>query len=59
NNGEYRHRGHSRLTQLIARYELAIGRESTATLSLLPGSPGFFLPGEKHANNNQHSAGSG
>lgn len=48
------------MTQLIASYELAIGCECTATLSLLPSSVrAFFLPGEKHANNNQHSAGSG
>lgn len=49
------------MTQLIASYELAIGCESTATLfPHFPGhSAGFFLPGEKHANNNQHSAGSG
>lgn len=32
------------MTQLIASYELAIGCESTAPLSLLPGTPGFFLP---------------
>lgn len=32
------------MTQLIASYELAIGCESTATSSLLPGpAPGFFL----------------
>lgn len=36
------------MTQLIASYELAIGCECTAPLSLLPGSAGFFLPGEKH-----------
>lgn len=31
------------MTQLIASYELAIGCESTATLSLLPGpAPGSF-----------------
>lgn len=37
------------MTQLIASYELAIGCESTATLSLLPGpAPGFFL-GVLHA----------
>ncbi len=32
------------MTQLIASYELAIGCESAAPLSLLPGTPGFFLP---------------
>ncbi|MGN7912664.1 hypothetical protein [Enterobacter sp. 22466] len=32
------------MTQLIASYELAIGCESTATSSILPGpAPGFFL----------------
>lgn len=32
------------MTQLIASYELAIGCESTATSSLLPGpAPGFFF----------------
>lgn len=32
------------MTQLMASYELAIGCESTAPLSLLPGpAPGFFL----------------
>lgn len=37
------------MTQLIASYELAIGCESTAPLSLLPGpAPGFFL-GVNHA----------
>ncbi|EPK0224165.1 MULTISPECIES: hypothetical protein [Enterobacter] len=37
------------MTQLIASYELAIGCESTATSSLLPGqAPGFFL-GVHHA----------
>ena len=37
------------MTQLIASYELAIGCESTATLSLLPGpAPGSFLPGDTH-----------
>lgn len=37
------------MTQLIASYELAIGCESTATSSLLPGpAPGFFL-GVNHA----------
>lgn len=39
------------MTQLIASYELAIGCESTATSSLLPGpASGFFL-GVHHANN--------
>lgn len=35
------------MTQLIASYELAIGCECTATLSLLPSiARAFFLPGE-------------
>lgn len=46
------------MTQLIASYELAIGCESTATLSpILPGSaPGFFFPGDTHERNDLNRA---
>lgn len=45
------------MTQLIASYELAIGCESTAPLSLLPGpAPGFFLPGDTHERNDLNRA---